>query len=131
MTRQTENIPISDIFRKYQSQLKSFISKRVPSKEDCEDILQNVFYQLLKTDSEGTVIGQVSAWLYSVARNQIIDRSRKHTEEPMPYKQGEDSEGRFMNEISGQRGAVPAAWFRRSWTRSQTSVTTSRLARSM
>ena len=59
MTRQTENIPISDIFRKYQSQLKSFISKRVPSKEDCEDILQNVFYQLLKTDSEGTVIGQV------------------------------------------------------------------------
>ena len=100
MTRQTENIPISDIFRKYQSQLKSFISKRVPSKEDCEDILQNVFYQLLKTDSEGTVIGQVSAWLYSVARNQIIDRSRKHTEEPMPYKQGEDSEGRFMNEIS-------------------------------
>lgn len=100
MTRQTENIPISDIFRKYQSQLKSFISKRVPSKEDCEDILQNVFYQLLKTDSEGTVIGQVSAWFYSVARNQIIDRSRKHTEEPMPYKQGEDSEGRFMNEIS-------------------------------
>ena len=63
MTRQTENIPISDIFRKYQSQLKSFISKRVPSKEDCEDILQNVFYQLLKTDSEGTVIGQVSACL--------------------------------------------------------------------
>ena len=91
MTRQTENIPISDIFRKYQSQLKSFISKRVPSKEDCEDILQNVFYQLLKTDSEGTVIGQVSAWLYSVARNQIIDRSRKHTEEPMPYKQGDQS----------------------------------------
>ena len=70
MTRQTENIPISDIFRKYQSQLKSFISKRVPSKEDCEDILQNVFYQLLKTDSEGTVIGQVSAWLYSVADEQ-------------------------------------------------------------
>ena len=110
MTRQTENIPISDIFRKYQSQLKSFISKRVPSKEDCEDILQNVFYQLLKTDSEGTVIGQVSAWLYSVARNQIIDRSRKHTEEPMPYKQGEDSEGRFMNEISEwlmDEGSVP------------------------
>lgn len=100
MTDIAGNNRVSDLFKKYQSQLKSFISKRVPSKEDCEDILQNVFYQFLKTDREGTVVEQVSAWLYSVARNQIIDRSRKHREEVMSYKQEENPEDGFVKEIS-------------------------------
>lgn len=43
-------INISEVFKKYQGQLKSFIAKRVTAKEDREDILQDVFYQLLKTD---------------------------------------------------------------------------------
>ena len=41
-------INISEVFKKYQGQLKSFIAKRVTAKEDREDILQDVFYQLLK-----------------------------------------------------------------------------------
>ena len=43
-------INISEVFKKYQGQLKSFIAKRVTAQEDREDILQDVFYQLLKTD---------------------------------------------------------------------------------
>lgn len=47
-------INVSEIFKKYQAQLKSFIAQRVTVKEDREDILQDVFYQLLKTDPVAT-----------------------------------------------------------------------------
>ena len=64
---------VSDIFNKYRVQLKNYISKRVFSKEDGEDILQNVFYQLSKADLIEKPIEQMAAWLYSVANNQIIE----------------------------------------------------------
>ncbi|KAA6349601.1 ECF RNA polymerase sigma factor SigW [termite gut metagenome] len=80
-----QSLTVSEIFAKYHSQLKGFISKRVPSKEDCEDILQEVFYQLAKVNLEENPIRQMSSWLYSVARNRIIDRSRKQREEELPY----------------------------------------------
>lgn len=62
-----QNTRVADIFRKYQAQLKGFISRRVSSKEDSEDILQNVFYQFMKYDQEDSPIEQIAAWLYSVA----------------------------------------------------------------
>ena len=94
------DIRIADIFRKYQAQLKGFIAKRVSSKEDSEDILQNVFYQFMKNDQEDNPIEQIAAWLYSVARNQIIDRSRKHREEEMPYLSNKEDDGTFLKELS-------------------------------
>ncbi|MDU1892466.1 MAG: sigma-70 family RNA polymerase sigma factor [Dysgonomonas sp.] len=92
---------VADIFKKYQAQLKGYINKRVYSKEDGEDILQNVFYQLSKIDMIARPIEQISAWLYKVANNQIIDRSRKHREEEMPYVKTEDNEDLFLAEITG------------------------------
>ena len=61
---------IEKIITEHQPQLKSFIRKRVPNKEDAEDILQDVFFQLIKA-VENTLnpIEQVTAWLYRVARN--------------------------------------------------------------
>ncbi|KAA6351783.1 ECF RNA polymerase sigma factor SigW [termite gut metagenome] len=90
-----------DIFTKYHTPLKRFISQRVPSKEDCEDILQDVFYQLAKIDLEANPIQQVSAWLYSVARNRIIDKSRKHKEEEMPYFPDAEEEDLVVEEMTG------------------------------
>jgi len=90
----------SDIFEKYQSPLRGFIAKRVPSKEDVEDILQNVFYQLMKADLEENPIQQISAWLYTVARNQITDRSRKKREYSMPEPQDGDDERAFVKDIT-------------------------------
>lgn len=91
---------ISDIYAEYQSPLKGFIAKRVPSKEDCEDILQNVFYQLSKIDLEVNPIEQVSGWLYSVARNQIIDRSRKKDNLEFSHDENFDSNMSFVQEIT-------------------------------
>ena len=90
---------VSDIFKKYHSQLRGFISKRVSSKEDSEDILQDVFYRLSRIDFDKDPIQQMSSWLYSVARNLIIDKSRKHVEEEMPYLSDED-DGAFIQDLT-------------------------------
>ena len=91
---------VIDIYHKYQSPLRGFIAKRVPSREDTEDILQNVFYQLSRIDLVDNAITHISAWLYSVARNQIIDHGRKHKEEEMPYVMNDDDEVLFIKEIT-------------------------------
>ncbi len=91
---------VSEVYTKYQSPLRNFIAKRVPSKEDCEDVLQNVFYQLMKTDTDENPIEQISAWLYSVARNQIIDRSRKRKEQEIPSYINNDGETVFIQELT-------------------------------
>ena len=92
---------VTEVFNKYRSRLKNFISNRVLSKEDGEDILQNVFYQLSKIDLIEKPIEQISSWLYSVANNQIIDRSRKHREVEMPYISTPDDDELFLSEITG------------------------------
>ena len=77
-------VDVSAIYREHHAELKGFISKRVAFREDAEDILQNVFYQLAKVDLVENPIEHIAAWLYAVARHQIIDRSRKKREERLP-----------------------------------------------
>jgi RNA polymerase sigma factor (sigma-70 family) len=75
----------------YQPQLKSFIRKRINNKEDVEDVLQDVFYQLVKTiDTTMNPIEQVEAWLYRVARNTIINKGKKKQEEEFPVFRYDD-----------------------------------------
>ena len=104
MDKQQDQIPhkinILEVFKKYQGQLKSFIAKRVTVKEDQEDILQDVFYQLLKTDPVTPPVQQILAWLYTVTRNLIIDRKRKHKEEKIPQAQTEEGETFILKEVS-------------------------------
>lgn len=93
-------INISEVFKKYQEQLKSFIAKRVTVQEDREDILQDVFYQLLKTDPVASPVQEISAWLYTVTRNLIIDRKRKHREKEIPQARTEEEETFILKEVS-------------------------------
>jgi RNA polymerase sigma factor (sigma-70 family) len=67
---------VSRIVREAGQRLMRFIRARVPSEADAEDILQDVWRQLIFALEDGPV-EHVSAWLYTVARNRIIDRSRK------------------------------------------------------
>ena len=95
-----KNTPIESLVKEYQPRLKSFIRKKVPNKEDAEDILQDVFYQLIKA-IEDTVnpIEQVTAWLYRVTRNIIINKSKEKQEEELPVYQS-DEDGDILIEFS-------------------------------
>ncbi len=65
---------ITAIVHDYRRRLLGFIRKRVTNEADAEDILQDVFYQLLGNKEP---IDQVASWLFTVARNKIIDSKRK------------------------------------------------------
>jgi RNA polymerase sigma factor (sigma-70 family) len=64
----------------YGKGLFNFIRQKVSTEADAEDILQDVWYQLSNIDDKDE-IGQLRGWLFKVAQNKIIDRSRKKTEQ--------------------------------------------------
>lgn len=69
-------------FRKERGKLLSFIRGRVKSAEEAEDILQDVFYQFVAGFEAIESMDRVTSWLYSVARNKIIDRYRRDASRP-------------------------------------------------
>lgn len=85
----------------YQPKLKTFIRSKVANREDAEDILQDVMFQWLKTlDATINPIENLSAWLYRVARNTIINLKIKKKEEEMPHYKDSQSDNEFMQDIS-------------------------------
>ena len=76
MTREQDR-RISAAVEQEQSRLRNFIRRRVPDPGDAEDILQDVFYELVEAYRLMKPIEQVGAWLFRVARNRITDRFRK------------------------------------------------------
>lgn len=77
---QSRSHTVAQQVKAYGQQLAAFIRGRVRTREDAEDILQDVWYQLYNTTE---AIDQIGAWLYRVARNKIIDRARKKRPEPL------------------------------------------------
>jgi RNA polymerase sigma factor (sigma-70 family) len=69
-------------FLKEKDRLLSFIRNRVSSLEEAEDILQDVFYQFVAGYETIESIDRVTSWLFSVARNKIIDRYRRDAARP-------------------------------------------------
>jgi RNA polymerase sigma factor (sigma-70 family) len=73
---------IVEVIARERRRLGSFIRRRVPDPVDAEDILQDVFSELVESVRMVRPIEQVGAWLFQVARNRIIDRFRRRTHEP-------------------------------------------------
>jgi RNA polymerase sigma factor (sigma-70 family) len=71
-----QNRRIAETVEREQGRLRKFIRKRVLDESDVEDILQEVFYELVQTYRLMKPLEQVGAWLFRVARNRIIDRFR-------------------------------------------------------
>jgi RNA polymerase sigma factor (sigma-70 family) len=85
---------ISETIGREQARLRNFIRRRVPSREDAEDILQDVFSELVEAHRLMQPIEQAGAWLFRVARNRITDLFRKKKPEalqdqPMSSMDGE------------------------------------------
>lgn len=86
-TEQKSNI--TRVINDYSRRLLGFIRKRVTNEADAEDILQDVFYQFIGNPEP---IEQVTSWLFTVARNKIIDKQRKKKPESIEglYGSGEE-----------------------------------------
>ena len=68
---------ISKVVKRERSRLRNFIRQRVPDPRDAEDILQDVFYELVEANRLLMPIEHVTGWLFRVARNRITDLFRK------------------------------------------------------
>jgi len=68
---------ISEIVADQRSRLRNFIRRRVPDPADAEDIVQEVFYELVEANRLLMPIEHLTGWLFRVARNRITDLFRK------------------------------------------------------
>jgi RNA polymerase sigma factor (sigma-70 family) len=94
MTEQDRQI--SGIIEKERSRLRNFIRKRVPDPSDVEDILQEVFFELVEANRLLMPIEHVTGWLFRVARNRITDLFRKKKPETFSDAAHEDEDGELL-----------------------------------
>jgi len=87
---------ISAIIAEERSRLRNFIRRHVPDPSDAEDIVQEVFYELVEANRLLMPIGHVTGWLFRVARNRITDLMRKKKPETFSGAAVEDEDGEVL-----------------------------------
>lgn len=113
MTQQDQRL--SDSIKRNYAALRAFIRKRVADQGDAEDILQDVFSELVEAYRMMQPIEQVTAWLYRVARNRIIDRFRRRTREgTAEARVNEEGEELSLEELLPSPDAGPDAVYART-----------------
>jgi RNA polymerase sigma factor (sigma-70 family) len=107
---------ISKAIEREQSRLRNFIRKRVPDPSDAEDILQEVFYELVEAYRMMKPVEQVTAWLFRIARNRITDlfRSRKRESTSEPAGRTEEGEELQWEDLLPSPDAGPEAAYARN-----------------
>jgi RNA polymerase sigma factor (sigma-70 family) len=90
MTEQDREI--SEIVAEQRSRLRNFIRRHVPDPADAEDIVQEVFYELVEANRMLMPIEHVTGWLFRVARNRITDLFRKKRPETFSERATEDAD---------------------------------------
>jgi RNA polymerase sigma factor (sigma-70 family) len=87
---------ISEVIVEERSRLRNFIRKRVPNEADVEDLLQEVFYELVEANRLLMPIEYVTGWLFRVARNRITDLFRKKRPENFTDATVRDEDGELL-----------------------------------
>ena len=107
---------ISEIVAEEGSRLRNFIRRRVPDPADAEDIVQEVFYELVEANRLLMPIEHVTGWLFRVARNRITDLFRKKKPEPFSDAavEGEDGELLRIEDLLPSPDAGPEALYFRN-----------------
>lgn len=105
-------------FRSERKRLFDFIRRRVRTEADAEDILADVFYQLVESYSVTEPIEKMTSWLLTVARNKIIDWYRKRKPEPFRQRANESAPPLNLEDILFDPGQNPDVLYARSlvWT---------------
>src|ERR1700693_5087021 len=94
MTEQDQRI--SEIVAEERPRLRNFIRRRVPDSSDAEDIVQEVFYELVEANRLLMPIEHVTGWLFRVARNRITDLFRKKRPESFSDATVVDEDGEVL-----------------------------------
>ena len=107
---------ISEIVAEQRSRLRNFIRRRVPNPSDAEDIVQEVFYELVEANRLLMPIEHVTGWLFRVARNRIIDLLRK--KKPQTFSdaavEGDAGEMLYIEDLLPSPDAGPEALYIRN-----------------
>jgi RNA polymerase sigma factor (sigma-70 family) len=99
---------ITETFEREEGRLRRFIRARVPD-VDAEDVLQDVFSELVEAYRLMKPVEQAGAWLFRVARNRIVDRFRKKKPERFPSV----ATGSFEDLLPSPDAGPEAAYARR------------------
>jgi len=108
---------ISQVVHQERSRLLNFIRRRVPDPRDAEDILQDVFYELVEANRLLMPIDHITGWLFRVARNRIIDLFRK--KKPVVFSdlgfadEGENEDSLHFEDLLPSPDAGPDAVYAR------------------
>ncbi|MCY7409499.1 MAG: sigma-70 family RNA polymerase sigma factor [Chitinophagales bacterium] len=119
MTLQKEE-KIRITVRDERKRLLDFIKRRVPTDEDAEDILQDVFYQFVNAYRSVEPIEKVTSWLFTVARNRITDFFRKKKSVsfsslvPASIDEDDGDQNYFLEEIMQDANDSPESVYMRS-----------------
>ena len=110
---------ISEVVKREQSRLRNFIRRRVPDPRDAEDILQEVFYELVEANHLLMPIEHLTGWLFRVARNRITDLFRKKKPESFSntdaaHKKTDDDEFLRFDDLLPSPDAGPDALYARN-----------------
>jgi RNA polymerase sigma factor (sigma-70 family) len=113
---QDQDRRIAEVVEREQSRLRRFIRQRVPDPGDVDDVLQDVFYELVEANRLLMPIEHVTGWLFRVARNRIIDLFRRKQPERLDEAAaaGGGAEGLGLEDLLPSRDAGPEASYARS-----------------
>jgi RNA polymerase sigma factor (sigma-70 family) len=105
-----ESDKIGTVYKEERNRLLGYIRNRIPDSIEAEDILQDVFYQLTIGFSDIRRIENLTAWIYKVADNRIIDLFRKKKPVNISYSDSakDDDDGPLsLEEILPALGSTP------------------------
>jgi RNA polymerase sigma factor (sigma-70 family) len=105
---------IEETIERDQPRLRSFIRKQVGDIGDAEDILQDVFYELTEASRLMKPAEQVTAWLYRVARNRIVDLFRRKKAVSLQEPEGDGDDARVLEDLLPSPDAGPDAIYARN-----------------
>ena len=114
LTMEEQDRLLAEAVERDEPRLRSFIRKRVFDIEDAEDVLQDVFYELTAAYRLMRPAEQMTAWLYRVARNRIVDLFRKKKTTSLNEHAGDADDGLSIEDLLPSPEAGPEAIYARN-----------------
>ncbi|MDR1031458.1 MAG: sigma-70 family RNA polymerase sigma factor [Treponema sp.] len=100
MPKKDQKYKTTQVFIEYKEKLLNFVRKQLYSPDEAEDIVQDVFYQLARMDSLAVPIEQTGAWLFRVAKNHIINFSKKKKDASFPRQYNDEDDETYLTDFA-------------------------------